>query len=217
MQMGLPQVSACREIQIEAERVLTLSQICGGRMMVESESRDPVAVIAMIPGGYRSEDGHAVDHTKLVELPTPQLDGLSIEVREIIQPETGDVDVSKEEILVAVGRGIQNEDNLEFAQELAEALGGVVCASRPVVDQGWLPASRLVGKSGKRVKPKLYLTLGISGAPEHTEAIVDSEMIVSVDIDPVAPIFDQATYGVEMDMFDLVDELTAKISAYKNG
>jgi electron transfer flavoprotein alpha subunit len=92
-------------------------------------------------------------------------------LKEYIEPAVGDVDIAKEAILVSIGRGIQNQDNIELAEELAKALGGVVCASRPVIDQGWLPPTRLVGKSGKAVKPRLYLALGISGAPEHIEAI----------------------------------------------
>ncbi|MGC8880154.1 MAG: electron transfer flavoprotein subunit alpha/FixB family protein, partial [Anaerolineae bacterium] len=132
-----------------------------------------------------------------------------------IEPESGDVDISKEAVLVSVGRGIQNADNIEMVQELAAALGGVVSASRPVVDQGWLPTTRLVGKSGKRVKPRLYLALGISGAPEHAEAITDSQTIIAVNTDASAPIFDIARYGTTLDLFDLVPALTEKVRQAK--
>ena len=132
-----------------------------------------------------------------------------------IEPEVSDVDISKEQILIAIGRGIQNEDNVELAEELAELLGGVVCASRPVIDQGWLPISRLVGKSGKTVKPKLYLALGISGAPEHAESVTGSDIIIAVNTDPAAPIFNVAKYGIETDLFDLVPELTDKVREAK--
>ena len=114
-------------------------------------------------------------------------------------------------MLVAVGRGIQLEDNIELAEELAEVMGGAVCASRPVVDQGWLPTSRLVGKSGYQVKPKIYLALGISGAPEHTEGISGSDTIIAINTDPAAPIFNIAKYGVVEDIFDLVPVLTEKL------
>jgi electron transfer flavoprotein alpha subunit len=93
----------------------------------------------------------------------------------------------------------------------------VVCASRPVVDQGWLPTTRLVGKSGKYVKPKLFLALGISGAPEHVEGIVDSEMILAVNTDAAAPIFGVATYGTTVDLLDLVPALTEKVREAKGG
>ena len=121
------------------------------------------------------------------------------------------MDISKEPILISVGRGVQTEDNIELAEELAEALGGAVCSSRPVVDQGWLPTSRMVGKSGQTVKAKLYLAMGISGAPEHVEAITDSELIVAINTDPTAPIFDVAQYGAQIDMLDLLETLIEQI------
>jgi len=138
-----------------------------------------------------------------------------VTLKEYIEPEAGDVDISKEPILISVGRGIQNEDNIELAEELAGLLGGTVCSSRPIVDQGWLPTSRMVGKSGKSVKPKLYLALGISGAPEHIEGMGESETIVAINMDPNAPIFDIATYGVEIDLFDLIDPLLEKVEEAK--
>jgi len=132
---------------------------------------------------------------------------MKVTLKAYIEPEITDVDITNEEVLIAIGRGIQTEDNVELAEELAELLGGAVCASRPVIDQGWLPISRLVGKSGNLVKPKLYLALGVSGAPEHAEGMTDAETIVAVNIDPNAPIFDVAKYGVEVDLFDLIDSL----------
>jgi electron transfer flavoprotein alpha subunit len=138
-----------------------------------------------------------------------------VTLKQYLVPDTSDVDISKEPLLIAVGRGIQTQDNISLAEELAEALGGVVCASRPVVDQGWLPTSRLVGKSGKAVKPKIYLMIGISGAPEHTEAITGSEVIIAINIDPAAPIFNIAKYGANVDLFDLVPVLTAEVNQAK--
>jgi electron transfer flavoprotein alpha subunit len=104
-----------------------------------------------------------------------------------------------------------------MAQELADALGAVVTGSRPVTDQGWLATSRLVGKSGKSVHPKVYLALGISGAPEHTEAITGSEMIIAINTDPVAPIFNLAKYGAVVDMLDLLPVLTDQVRLAKGG
>jgi electron transfer flavoprotein alpha subunit len=134
-----------------------------------------------------------------------------------IEPDVGDVDITRASVLVAVGRGVQTEDNIELAEELAEALGGAVCASRPVVDQGWLSTARLVGKSGKSVSPKVYFALGISGAPEHTESITSSDVIIAVNTDPAAPIFDIAQYGAEMDMLDLLEALNEQLQAVKGG
>ncbi len=143
------------------------------------------------------------------------LESLRVTLANYIEPESGDVDIAKEPVLVSVGRGIQNQDNIVLAEDLAKALGGAVSGSRPVIDQGWLATSRLVGKSGKHVKPKIYLALGISGAPEHAEAITDSNTIIAINTDPAAPIFNIAKYGAEIDLFDLVEVLTAQVKAAK--
>ncbi len=203
----IPLVSSC--VNITDGKLI--SQICGGKIMAESELAETTTLVTMIPGGYKAEDGQSDAPPAVETFDPPALDDLRVTLKEYIQPETGDVDISKEEILIAVGRGIQTEDNLELADELAEFLGGTVCASRPIVDQGWLPTSRMVGKSGQTVKPKLYLALGISGAPEHVEGMAESEMIVAVNMDPNAPIFDIATYGVEFDFFDLIDPLLEQL------
>lgn len=94
-------------------------------------------------------------------------------------------------------------------------LGGAVCASRPVVDQGWLPTTRQVGKSGMTVRPKLYLAFGISGAPEHQEGMNGSELIVAVNTDPRAPIFDIAHYGAQVDALELLPALIEAVQARK--
>ena len=208
--LGLPLVSSC--LRVTAERRLT-SQVCGGKIMAETELPETTTLITMVPGGYSSEEGQSDQAPALTSSPAPALDDLRVTLTQYYEPEAGDVDISKEPLLIAVGRGIQNEGNIELAEELAKSLGGIVCASRPVVDQGWLPTSRLVGKSGKRVKPKLYLALGISGAPEHVEALADSEMIIAINTDPAAPIFAVAKYGATIDLFDLVPELTDRARA----
>jgi electron transfer flavoprotein alpha subunit len=160
---------------------------------------------------YRPAEGKGAQPPVLESLAAPALDPLCIALKRYIEPEAGDVDIAKEPLLISVGRGIQNKDNIELAAELAAALGGTVCGSRPVVDQGWLPPSRLVGKSGKHVKPKVYLALGISGAPEHVEGMADSDTIIAVNTDPNAPIFGVARYGTTVDLFELVPALTEKI------
>jgi electron transfer flavoprotein alpha subunit len=133
-------------------------------------------------------------------------------LQEIFEPEAGDVDITAADLLVSVGRGIGSQDNLELVTELADALGAPVSASRPVTDSGWLPKTRQVGKSGLTVKPRAYLALGISGAPEHLEGMRGAELIIACNTDPKAPIFDVAHYGTTEDLFDLVPELTEKLA-----
>jgi len=212
IRLNLPLVNSCRSLSKDGKFV---SQICGGKIMAEGELPAPTALVAMIPGGYKVEQGQSKQSPPVTQVDVPVLESLRVTLAKYIEPAAGDVDIAKEQILVSVGRGIQNKDNIALAEDLAKALGGVVTASRPVIDQGWLVASRLVGKSGKHVKPKIYLTLGISGAPEHVEAITDSEAIIAINTDPKAPIFDIAKYGVEMDMFDLIEVLTEKVKEAK--
>jgi electron transfer flavoprotein alpha subunit len=206
--LSLPLVSSCLTLGVDGKFT---SQICGGKIMVEGELPAPTALITVVPGGYKTEEGKASNPPGVTTLPAPALDSLRLALKKYIDPEAGDVDISKASLLIAVGRGIQNKDNLDLANELAAATGGTVCASRPVVDQGWLPTTRLVGKSGKRVKPKVYLALGISGAPEHVEAIGESDVIIAVNTDPNAPIFNIAKYGTTLDLLDVVPQLTEKI------
>jgi electron transfer flavoprotein alpha subunit len=212
--LGLPLVSQCQTVTADGK---FLSQICGGKIMAEGDLPEPTALVTMVPGGYKPEEGQSTQLPEVTPVTAPALEGLRVTLAQYVEPEAGDVDISKEPILISIGRGIQNEDNVELAEELAEALGGVVCSSRPVVDQGWLPTSRMVGKSGQVVKPKLYLAMGISGAPEHVEAITDSEMIIAVNTDPNAPIFDIAKYGAEVDMTDLLEVLTELVEEEKGG
>ncbi len=197
----LPMVSSC--LNITDGKVI--SQICGGKIMAESDLADTTTIITMIPGGYKPEEGQG-GPPEVMPISVSVAD-LRVTLKEYIEPEVSDVDITQEDVLIAIGRGIQSEDNIELAEELAELIGGAVCASRPVVDQGWLPTPRMVGKSGQLVKPKLYLALGISGAPEHVEGMAGADNIIAVNIDPGAPIFDIAKYGAEVDLFDLIDYL----------
>jgi electron transfer flavoprotein alpha subunit len=128
-----------------------------------------------------------------------------------LQAETGDVDITKAEVLVSVGRGIEEQENIALAQELAEAMGAVVSCSRPIVDAKWLEKSRQVGTSGKTVKPKVYLAMGISGSFQHLGGIKGSPFIVAVNKNPKAPIFQVADVGIIEDVLEFMPELTEKI------
>ena len=130
---------------------------------------------------------------------------------EIVEAEVGDVDITKEDILVSVGRGIEDEDNIEIAEDLAEVMGGVVSCSRPIVDAKWLEKSRQVGTSGQTVKPKVYLALGISGSFQHLGGLKGNPFIVAVNKNPKAPIFQVAEIGVVGDLLEFVPVLTEKI------
>lgn len=209
--LGLPVVSQCQTVSGSDGELHFVSQICGGKIMAEGVLPGPTALLTMVPGGYKPEQGRSAQKPEVSSLTAPAPTGGRMTLTQYIEPEVGDVDITREPVLIAVGRGLQNEDELALVEELADALGGAVCASRPLVDQGWLPASRLVGKSGKTVHPELYMALGISGAPEHVEGMSDSELIIAVNTDPDAPIFDVASYGVVVDMFDLLEALNDQV------
>lgn len=134
---------------------------------------------------------------------------------EVVQAEAGDVDITREDVLVSVGRGIGEQDNLSLVDELAEAMGATVCCSRPIVDAKWLDKGRQVGTSGQTVKPKIYLALGISGAFQHLGGLKGSPFIVAVNKNPKAPIFQAAQVGVVADLLELLPELTEQIQKAK--
>ncbi len=129
----------------------------------------------------------------------------------LVEAEAGDVDITKEEVLVSVGRGIGEQENLALVEELAEAMGAVMSCSRPLVDAKWLEKARQVGTSGQTVKPKVYLALGISGSFQHLGGLKGNPFIVAVNKNPKAPIFQAASVGVVADLLELLPELTEAI------
>ncbi len=209
-----PLVIGCKAVAAEGESLTVTASFCGGKMTAEVQIDRSPAVLMVLPGSFRPTGKTGKAQLEQRQLSAP-LKPCGVRFEDWILPEAGDVDITQQEILVAVGRGIQQKDNVELAEELAKALGGAVCASRPVVDQGWLPATRQVGKSGMTVKPKVYLALGVSGAPEHLEGMNSSDLVIAVNTDPKAPIFDVAHYGAEVDALELLPCLVEALSARK--
>jgi len=177
------------------------------------------AVITLRPGVFKPDDakgaaGQVLDKSSVaLEGGMP---GASRRYLEMVAAEVGDVDITKSEILVSVGRGIEDQDNLEIVFDLAKAMGGDVSCSRPIVDAKWLEKSRQVGTSGQTVKPKVYMALGISGSFQHLGGIKGSPFIVAVNKNPKAPIFQVADVGVVDDILDFVPELTEGIKELKS-
>jgi electron transfer flavoprotein alpha subunit len=123
------------------------------------------------------------------------------------EAQQGDVDITTADFLLSIGRGVEDKDNIARFEELAARLGATLSVSRPLVDAGWMPADRQVGQSGKTVKPRVYLAMGISGAVQHLAGMRTADTIIAVNTDPEAPIFGVAHYGAVNDMFELADEL----------
>ncbi|MBU2622649.1 MAG: electron transfer flavoprotein subunit alpha/FixB family protein, partial [Proteobacteria bacterium] len=176
------------------------------------------AVITIRAGAFRAAEasdagGAVVDKT--ADALAGGLPGGARRFIEIVEAEVGDVDITKSEILVSVGRGIGEQENIEIIKELAKAVGGDVSCSRPIVDAKWLEKSRQVGTSGLTVKPKVYMALGISGSFQHLGGIKGAPFIVAVNKNPKAPIFQVAEIGVIEDLLEFVPRLTEKINEMK--
>ena len=169
------------------------------------------AVINIRPGVFQPDEstsvtGEVVDKSgDIGDLDTAR------KFLEIVEAEVGDVDITKSEVLVSVGRGIEDEDNLEIGFDLAKAMGADVSCSRPIVDAKWMEKSRQVGTSGQTVKPKVYLALGISGSFQHLGGIKGNPFIVAINKNLKAPIFQVADVGIEADILDFIPELTESI------
>ncbi len=214
--LGVPVVSGCVGLRAEGDRVTVTSRLCGGKLQAQIQPQDGMAIVLMMPGVGHRELGMRDEVPSFEVRPAPvAVEPLPVHFKDLLEPQMEDIDVRKVPVLVAAGRGIQSKDNLTGLQDLAKELGGAVCATRPVVDQGWIPRSRQVGRSGMTVKPRLYLALGVSGAPEHTEGMKGSDLIIAVNKDPEAPIFDVAHYGATVDLLELVPLLTEKLKKAK--
>jgi electron transfer flavoprotein alpha subunit len=169
------------------------------------------AILTLRPGAFQAKSG--ADAGGTVTDKSGDIGELSAKRRylETVVAEVGDVDITKSDVLVSVGRGIEEQDNIEIAEELAKAMGAVVSCSRPIVDAKWLEKSRQVGTSGITVKPKVYLAMGISGSFQHMGGIKGSPFIVAVNKNPKAPIFQMADVGIVEDILEFMPALTEKL------
>ncbi|MFQ5950644.1 MAG: electron transfer flavoprotein subunit alpha/FixB family protein [Candidatus Geothermarchaeales archaeon] len=207
-----PFVSGCVDLGLEDGVLVATRQFYQGRVNAEIEVENLSGCIVTVrPTEFapapRVEAPAKVESVDVSVRPR----ALRTEVLEFRELETIGEDISQADVIVSVGRGIGEEGNVSVAQALADALGGVLGASRPVTDQGWLPKDKQVGQTGKTVKPKLYIALGISGAMQHIMGMKSSDVIIAINKDPNAPIFDYAHYGVVADLFDVVSLWTEKI------
>jgi electron transfer flavoprotein alpha subunit len=210
--LNLPLIAFCKQLAVQDGSIVATCELYGGRAVVESEIHEGSGLALVLPGACPADKGRS-ERAPAVEEVKPSVDLAEVRVRfkGLIEPPPGDVDITRQEILVSVGRGVQRQENLPIVQELADALGAALSSSRPVVDQQWLPPTRQVGKSGMTVKPRLYLAVGISGAPEHVEGMRDSDLIVAINSDARAPIFNVAHYGAVADLFDVVPKLAEAV------
>jgi len=206
----LPFVGYCVGLTVHDAEAEATSGIYAGQL--EATVRTPLPAVFAVNTAALREEPQAGGEAERIQLPPPpELESLRTTFVEPVVPPDEGVDLTKADRIVCVGRGIGGAENVAIAEELAAALGAELGASRPVIDSGWVPKVRQVGKSGATVRPKLYLALGVSGAPEHVEGMHGAELIVAVNTDPGAAIFNIADYGVVADLFDVAEELTELI------
>ena len=169
------------------------------------------AVLSVRPGAFKALQGSPLNGGVVDK--SSEVGALPARRRylETVAAEGGDVDITKYNVLVSIGRGIQKPENVAIAHELAEAMGAAVSCSRPVVDAKWLEKARQVGSSGKTVKPKVYLACGISGAFQHLAGIKGNPFIIAINKNPKAPIFQVADVGIVDDILEFLPELTNKV------
>ncbi len=203
---GIPCVAYAKDVCMEGGVLVVSSQAYGGKLMADVAPEGDMAIVACLAGSFPIEAGQGSTAATTMASPI-DLGSLKVKFIEGIKPAGGDVDITAQGKLVSVGRGIGGKENIELAEELAEKLEAALSCSRPVVDAGWLPRTRQVGKSGLKVKPKLYLMLGISGAPEHLEGMKSAELIIAVNTDKKAPIFNVAHYGATADLFEVAEAM----------
>ena len=198
-------------IGLEYDESLTVTREMYASKLTTSIRTSTPAIVTLRPGEWPPADGAGSAEITPFEV---TIDEAAVRSRVTGHEDAGggDVDITDADVLVAIGRGIGEEDELELVFDLADALGATVAASRPVVDAGWLPKHRQVGQSGKTVAPEIYLALGISGAVQHVAGMKDAETIIAINTDPNAPIFDLADYGVVGDLFEVVPALVEAFS-----
>jgi electron transfer flavoprotein alpha subunit len=212
---GKSLISDCIRAEVADNSITFTRRIFLGKLDADVVSDGAAPVFATFQSGAYRPDHAAKGSGATVEKQDVEVGEIRMSPEAPFQEVKQAVDLSKAEIIIAIGRGIKSKDNIALAEKLAEVLGGDIAASRPICDAEWLPIDRQIGSSGQTVAPKLYIALGISGAIQHLVGMKNSGTIVAINKDPEAPIFDLADYGVVGDLFEAVPVLTEEIKKIK--
>jgi len=204
--LDLPVVTDVIDIDAGGDALVATREMYGSKVETTTELDAGRAAITVRGGEWPTAEGNG---DAAVEAFDADIDESAVRstVTGFEEASGGDVDISEADVLVSVGRGIEEEENLDLIFDLADAMDATVSSSRPIVDNDWLPANRQVGQSGKVVTPDVYLAIGISGAVQHVAGMKGSDTIIAINTDPNAPIFDLADYGIVDDLFDVVPAL----------
>jgi len=203
--LGLPYATDAVDVAYDDGLTVT-REMYGSKVETTVEVAGDQFVVSIRGGEWPAADGAGDAEVSAFEFDESGVDD-GARVQGFEEVGGGDVDIGEAEFLVSIGRGIEEEENLDLIRDLCDATGATLSSSRPIVDNGWLPKNRQVGQSGKQVTPKVYLAIGISGAVQHVAGMKGAETIIAVNTDPNAPIFDIADYGIVGDLFDVVPAL----------
>ncbi|WP_408960560.1 electron transfer flavoprotein subunit alpha/FixB family protein [Natrinema sp. 74] len=204
-ELDLPIVTDTIGLETDGETLVATREMYGGKVETTTElSGDAIVTIRGAEWPAAEGTGDAAIEAADADIDE---DAIGSTVTGFEEVGGGDVDISEANLLVSIGRGIEEEENLDLIRDLADALDATLSSSRPIVDNGWLPKNRQVGQSGKVVTPDVYIAIGISGAVQHVAGMKGSDTIVAINTDPNAPIMDIADYAIHDDLFDVVPEL----------
>jgi len=210
--LKMPLATDCIGVDPTGETLSLTRQLYGGKVnaAVSFLKKGPF-MVTVRTGAFPVIEKAALPG-EIAKVPSPLTDeGLAKRFLQYVEAAVGEVDITQADILVSVGRGIKEADNIPMVKEFADAIGGTLSCSRPVVDKKWLPKDRQVGTSGKTVKPKVYIAIGISGAFQHVAGMKGAGTVIAINKDPKAPIFGVATYGIVADLFKIVPVLKDKM------
>jgi electron transfer flavoprotein alpha subunit len=210
-----PFVSDVVDVKSAGGTLSLVRQLFQGKLSASVTTTGVPRFISVQAGAFRALE--AAGGTANIEVFAPELDAAKIRSKpeDPFREAQRSVDLSAAELIVSVGRGIKEKDNLHVVEELAQVLGAELAASRPICDNGWLPMERQVGSSGQTVAPKVYFAVGISGAIQHLVGMKGSKMVVAINKDENAPIFETADYGIVGDLFEVVPALVEAIKKAK--
>ena len=209
--LGIGMITDGVEISVEDGKVRAVRPVYAGKVQVTVEPVELPVLVSLRPNVFEpaeEADGQAEQVAVSVDLTG---DAIRAVVEDVLAPEVKKIDLTEADVIVSGGRGMKGEEHFGLVEDLADALGGVVGASRAVVDAGWRPHSEQVGQTGKTVSPKLYVACGISGAIQHLAGMASSKCIVAINKDPEAPVFKVADYGIVGDVFEVLPRLIEAI------
>jgi len=215
--LNFPLATDCIDLTFEGENLTVTRQMYGGKVNAKATIKKAESYIVTVrQAAFTAKKPQPPLNGEIIEKPSPLTEEITAKrFVEYVLPPPGGVDITAAEKLVGVGRGIKDQANMPIIEEFANSLGAVLACSRPVVDKGWLSSDRQVGSSGKTVKPKLYIAVGISGAFQHVLGMKNSDLIIAINKDPNAPIFNFSDYGVVDDLFKVIPALKNKINELK--